>query len=143
MVYFRIRAADGRIFVGSVQGFGGQLGGGAAHLGPEREKAIALQELRRCIEVINRSGRWGPCVLEAREAPGHCIVKSVMDWKVPHDGAFNCHYVPLAGAVVEVLSDEEVRNIPPGTCRQDVPDEKAAIAARLLSERAMHDLTGS
>lgn len=43
MIYFRIRTADGRVFVGSVQGFGGHLGGGVAHLGHEREKEIALR----------------------------------------------------------------------------------------------------
>ena len=135
MVYFRISTVDGRCFVGSVQGFGGQLGGGAAHCGPDREKTVALNELQRCIDNLNATGRWTGSVLEAKEAPGHCYVKSVKDWKVPNDGAFNCHSVPLAGATVAVLSDEEVRAIPPGTCREDIPDEKAALAARLIAAR--------
>jgi len=59
-------------------------------------------------------------------------VKSVKDWKVPNDGAFNVHHVPLAGATFVVLSDEEVQAIQPGTCREDIPDEKAAIAADRL-----------
>lgn len=136
MVYFRIKTADGREYVGSVQGFGGQLGGGAAHCGPVREKEVALEELCHCIAHINETGQWGPCVLEAREAPGHCFVRSVKDWKVPHDGAFNTHCVPLAGAKVTVLSDAEVQSIPPGTCRVDIPDIKATEAARLLAARS-------
>lgn len=135
MVYFRIKTADGREYVGSVQGFGGQLGGGAAHCGPEREQEVALRELQDCIARINETGRWGARVLEAREAPGHCIVKSVMDWKVPHDGAFNRQFVPLAGATATVLDDTEVRTIQPGTCRVDLPDEKAIEAARLIADR--------
>lgn len=139
MAYFRIQTADGRTYVGSVQGFGGQLGGGAAHLGPEREKQVALQELQGCIEHIATTGRWGGNVLEAREAPGHCYVKSVKDWKVPHDGAFNCQLVPLAGATVALLDDDEVRRMPPGTCRLDVPDEKAEEAARRMHREPYRD----
>ncbi|NMG28425.1 hypothetical protein [Aromatoleum evansii] len=133
MVYFRIRTAEGRRYVGSVQGFGGQLGGGAAHLGPEREKEVALRELQHCIDHLKATGRWGGRVLEVKKAPGHCYVKSVKDWKVPHDGAFNVCHVPLAGATVEVLSDEAVRAIPPGTCLESMPDEKVTEAARLLA----------
>lgn len=132
-VYFRIRTADGRRYVGSVQGFGGQLGGGAAHCGPEREKQAALRELQTCIDHLNARGRWGGPVLESRENPGHCFVKSVKDWKVPHDGCFNCHEVPLAGATVKVLSDDEVGTIPPGTCREDQPDDKALEAAQRIA----------
>jgi hypothetical protein len=117
VTYFKITTADGQVFVGSVQGFGGQLGGGAAHLGRERENAAASRELHRCIEVINTTGRWGPSVLEHRSKPGHCIVKSVMDWKVPHHSAFNSQFVPLAGATATVLTDDEIRGIAPGTCR--------------------------
>lgn len=131
--YFRIRTADGRRYVGSVQGFGGQLGGGAAHLGPEREKQAALRELQTCINHLNATGRWGGPVLESRAMPGHCIVRSVKDWKVPHDGCFNRHEVPLAGATVALLSDDEVRTIPPGTCREDRGDEKALEAAQLIA----------
>lgn len=133
MVYFRITTADGRRYVGSVQGFGGQLGGGAAHAGPAREKVAAMTELQDCIEHINATGLWGGRVLESREMPGHCFVTSVKDWKVPHDGKFNQHLVPLAGATVAVLSDEEVRNIHPGTCREDVSDEKVEEAIRLIA----------
>jgi hypothetical protein len=133
LVYFRIKTADGRRYVGSVQGFGGQLGGGAAHCGPVREKEVASRELQHCIDHINETGRWAGSVLEAKEAPGHCFVKSVKDWKVPHDAAFNCQLVPLAGASFELLSDDEVMHIQPGTCREDIPDELAAIAARLIA----------
>ena len=135
MVYFRIKTADGRCYVGSVQGFGGQLGGGAAHCGPEREKAVALDQLQTCIDHLNTTGRWSGSVLEVKEAPGHCYVKSVKDWKVPHDGAFNVHRAPLAGASAVVLSDDEIRDIQPGTCRVDVPDEKAILAAQLIMQR--------
>lgn len=133
MVYFRIRTAEGRRYVGSVQGFGGPLGGGAAHLGPQREKEVALRELQHCIDHLNATRRWAGAALEVKKAPGHCYVKSVKDWKVPHDGAFNIHHVPLAGATVEVLSDEAVRAIPPGTCLESMPDEKVIEAARLLA----------
>ena len=133
MVYFRITTADGRRYVGSVQGHGGQLGGGAAHCGPAREREVAANELQHTIDAISHSGCWSGTVLEVREKPGHCIVKSVKDWKVPNDGAFNVHQVPLAGATFVVLSDEEVREIPPGTCREDIPDEKAAVAADRLN----------
>lgn len=134
MVYFRITTADGRRYVGSVQGHGGYLGGGAAHCGPAREREAAARELQRSIDAITHTGRWSGAALEVRENPGHCIVKSVKDWKVPHDGAFNVHHVPLAGATFIVLSDEEVRMIPPGTCREDIPDEKAAEAADRLKD---------
>ena len=134
MVYFHIKTADGREFVGSVQGFGGLLGGGAAHLGPEREKTVAIGELQNCIERLNESGRMVG-VYEPKEAPGHCQVKSVYDWKVPHDGCFNFQIVPLKGATARLLTADEIRTIPPGTCRYDVPDPKAQDAAYLLKSR--------
>ena len=132
MVYFRITTADGRRYVGSVQGHGGQLGGGAAHCGRTRERDVAADELQHSIDGITHSRCWSGTVLEARESPGYCIVKSVKDWKVPNDGAFNVHHVPLVGATFVVLSDEEIRRIPPGTCREDIKDEKAEIAADRL-----------
>ena len=134
MAYVEITTADGRTYVGSVQGFGGPIGGGAAHLGPEREKASALRILQHAIDSVNHTGRVVG-VYEPRNAPGHCQVTSVHDWKVPWDGAFNKHYVPLRGATARVLSDEESRQIPPGTCRVDVPDPKAQEAAELIKDR--------
>ena len=133
MVYFRINTADGRRYVGSVQGHGGQLGGGAAHCGPAREREVAASEPQASIDAISYTGRWSGSALEVRENPGHCFVKSVKDWKIPNDGTFNVHHVPLAGATFVVLSDEEVRAIQPGTCREDIPDEKAEIAANRLN----------
>jgi hypothetical protein len=138
MVCFRITTADGRRYVGSVLGHGGELGGGAAHCGPTREKEAAARELQHSIDALDRTGRWSGAVLQVRENPGHCFVTSVKDWQVPHDGAFNVHHIPLAGAKFTVLSEDEILSIQPGTCREDIPDEKAALAAeRLLTHQRM------
>lgn len=131
MAYLHITTADGREFVGTVQGFGGSIGSGAAHLGADREKASALRILQHCILSVNHRGRMVG-VYEPQEALLHCQITSVYDWKVPFDGAFNCHYVPLRGAKARLLTDEEVKSIPPGTCRYDEPDPKALEAAGLL-----------
>ena len=133
MVYFRITTADGRRYVGSVQGHGGQLGGGAAHCGPAREREVAANELQHTIDAISHSGRWSGTVLEVREKPGHCIVKSVKDWKVPNDGAFNVHHVPLAGATFVVLSDEDYAVLTEqAECGQDGID--AQFVQRVLAQ---------
>lgn len=139
MVNLHITTADGREYVGTVQGFGGSIGGGAAHLGVDREKASALKILQNCIESVNQFGEMVG-VYEPKQAPLHCQIRSVHDWKVPFDGAFNWHWVPLRGATARLLSDEEVMAISPGTCRYDEPDPKALEAAeRLRAEKKLDD----
>jgi hypothetical protein len=103
MVIFEITDATGAVHVGSVQGSGGPLGGGAAHLGHVGERAAAERQLKRLIAHVNIHGSMPPGVASSK--PGCCMVWPRDDSEMTHAELTAAIVdVPLSGASYRVLN---------------------------------------
>lgn len=71
-VIFEITDASGVSHIGSVQGSGGALGGGASHRGHVHERDAAQRQLTQILHHVNRYGKMPPGIASRKD--GCCMM---------------------------------------------------------------------